>query len=505
MERTLKAKKIDIAQGTYEVVLNQDDAEELWLKPNDRVKVVYNDDSVSALVDITDTLVKKSEVGIYNELWEKLNLEDGGEVMIIPTSRPASIDFIRKKIYGNPWTKEEINTIINDIALGNLSDIELTAYATAVQINGLNMDEITWLTIAMVGSGETIDFEARPILDVHSIGGVPGNKYAPVTVAIVAANDLTIPKTSSRAISSAAGTADIVETLCNVEFDAQAIKRIAQETGGALVWGGGVNLAPADDAIIRVEYPLSLDPHGQVLASVMAKKKAINAEYCVIDIPVGEGTKVVSNEQARQMARDFISLGERIGIRTMCTITYGGQPVGRAIGPALEIKEALSVLEGSARPNSLIEKSLSLAGILLELGGAAQPRKGLELAKDTLGSGKALEKFKEIINAQGGNPDIKSEDIHPGRYIYEFPSPKDGYIEAVKNRAVTKIARAAGSPKDKGAGVVLGYKKGESTHEGDTLLTIYAENERKLSDAKSLANKLQPVVVEGMILEEIVE
>jgi AMP phosphorylase len=505
MERTLKARKIDIAQGTYEVVLNQDDADELWLKPNDRVKIVCRDDSISALVDITDTLIQKDELGIFIDLWDVLKLKDGEEVRIIPTSRPASIDFIRKKIYANPWTKEEINTIINDIALGNLSDIELSAYATAVQINGLNMDEITWLTTAMVGSGETIDFEASPILDVHSIGGVPGNKYAPITVAIVAANGLIIPKTSSRAISSAAGTADIMETLCNVEFDAQSIKRIARETNGALVWGGGVNLAPADDAIIRVEYPLSLDPHGQVLASVMAKKKAIGADYCVIDIPVGEGTKVVDNEQARQMARDFITLGERLGIRTMCTITYGGQPVGRAIGPALEIKEALSVLEGSPKPNSLIEKSLSLAGILLELGGVAQPKKGRDLAKDTLGSKKALEKFKEIINAQGGNPDVKSDDIHHGKYTYDLPSPKDGYIEAVKNRAVTKIARTAGSPKDKGAGVVLGYKRGESAAEGDTLLTIYAENERKLSDAKSLANKLQPVVVEGMILEEIVE
>jgi AMP phosphorylase len=333
---------------------------------------------------------------------------------------------------------------------------------------------------------------------------VPGNKYAPITVSIVAANGLTIPKTSSRAISSAAGTADIMEVVCNVEHDAQSIKRIAQRVGGALVWGGGMNLAPADDAIIRVEYPLSLDPPGQVLASVMAKKKAVGAEYCVIDIPMGEGAKISTSEEARRLARDFIILGERIGVTTRCAITYGGQPVGRAVGPALEIREVLSVLEGVKEPNSIIEKALSLSGILLELGGLARPDRGIELAKKTLESGKALKKFKDIIDAQGGNPDIKADDIMLGKYTYDLPSPKDGYIEAINNRAIIKIARSAGSPRDKGAGIMLRFKKGECTEKGVALLTIYADNKRKLDDAKTLASKLQPIRVEGMILGEVV-
>ncbi len=500
-----KVKRIEILKGAHEVLLNKEDAEDLGLRTQDRVKVVRGKgESLSAVVNITDTLVSKGEAGAFIELWKDLNLRGGEKVYIVPTSRPASIDFVRKKIYGNAWSQEEINTIVDDIAVGNLSDIELAAYTTAVQINGMSMDEITWLTMAMVRTGETLEWEISPILDVHSIGGVPGNKYAPITVSIVAANGLTIPKTSSRAISSAAGTADIMEVVCNVEHDGQSIKRIAQKVGGALVWGGGMNLAPVDDAIIRIEYPLSLDPHGQVLASVMAKKKAVGAEYCVIDIPMGEGTKITTSEGAKRLARDFIILGERIGVRTRCAITYGGQPVGRAVGPALEIREVLSVLEGAKEPNSLIEKSLSLAGILLELGGAARPDRGIELAKKTLESGKALKKFKEIIEAQGGYPDIKADEITPGKYTYELPSPKDGYIEAVNNRAIIKIARLAGSPKDKGAGIILGFKKGECTEKGEALLTIYAENKRKLNDAKTLASKLQPIRVEGMILEEVV-
>ena len=500
-----RVKRIDVLHGSHEVLLNREDAEELGLRTQDRVKVVRGKGkSLSAVVGITDTLVSKGEAGAFIKLWRDLNLDGSEKVYIVPTSRPASIDFVRKKIYGNAWSQEEINTIVDDIAFGNLSDIELAAYTTAVQINGMSMDEITWLTMAMVRTGETLDWEIAPILDVHSIGGVPGNKYAPITVSIVAANGLTIPKTSSRAISSAAGTADIMEVVCNVEHDAQSIKRIAQRVGGALVWGGGMNLAPADDAIIRVEYPLSLDPPGQVLASVMAKKKAVGAEYCVIDIPMGEGAKISTSEEARRLARDFIILGERIGVTTRCAITYGGQPVGRAVGPALEIREVLSVLEGAKEPNSIIEKALSLSGILLELGGLARPDRGIELAKKTLESGKALKKFKEIIDAQGGNPDIKADDIMLGKYTYDLPSPKDGYIEAINNRAIIKIARSAGSPRDKGAGIMLKFKKGECTEKGDPLLTIYADKKRKLDDAKIIATKLQPIRVEGMILGEVV-
>jgi len=501
-----KVKRIDITEGAYAILLNQNDAEDLGLRIHDRVKIINSrGDNISALVDITDTVVKEGEIGVFVELWKELKLKDEDRVKIVPTSRPASVDLIKKKIFGDNWTQDEINTIVEDIGSGNISDIELTAYATAVQINGMNIDEIYWLTLAMVRTGETVTWETSPILDVHSIGGVPGNKYAPITVSIVAANGLTIPKTSSRAISSAAGTADFMEVVCNVTYDAQSIKRIAQKVGGSLVWGGGMNLAPVDDLIIKVEYPLSLDPHGQVLASVMAKKKSIGAEYCVIDIPIGEGTKVGSVEHARNLARDFIILGDRIGVKTRCAITYGGQPVGRAVGPALEIKEALSVLEGAEKPSSLIEKSLSLAGILLELGGAALPGKGMDLAKKTLKSGKALEKFREIVGAQGGNPNIKSSDIKTGKYTCDLPSPKCGYIEAISNREIIKIARAAGAPRDKGAGLVLKFKKGERAEEGEALLTIYAENSRKLDDAKTLASKLQPVKIEGMILGEIIE
>ncbi|PKK86115.1 MAG: AMP phosphorylase [Thermoplasmata archaeon HGW-Thermoplasmata-1] len=501
-----KIRLIDMKQGVNEILLNYEDAEEMGVHPHDRAKLLTaHGEKATAVIDVSDTLVKKGEVGAFVEITGCCNLKDGDEVFIFPSSRPASVDIIKKKIAGVAWSREDIRTMINDITAGNLSDIELTAYAVAIQINGMSMEEVAWLTESMVETGETIEFEKCPVFDVHSVGGVPGNKYAPITVSIVAANGLIIPKTSSRAISSAAGTSDYMDIICNVEHSAKSIKKIAEEVGGTLVWGGGVNLAPADDDIIRVEYPLSLDPHGQVLASVMAKKKAAGINYVVIDIPVGAGAKVKTDDEARRLARDFIDLGERIGIKTRCAITYGGQPVGHAIGPALELMEALSVMEGAEKPNSLIEKSLSLAAIILELGGVAQPGDGRALAEKTLKSGAALKKFREIVAAQGGKADVSSKDLKPGKYTHEFISPKDGYIESLDNQALIKIARAAGAPRSKGAGIMLNVKRGNKTRKGEPLFTVYSENQRKLEDAKSLGFTLQPVKVEGMILEEIVE
>ncbi len=236
------------------------------------------------------------------------------------------------------------------------------------EFHGMSMDEVEYLTRAMVETGITIDF-ARPCYDKHSIGGVPGNKVTLLIVPIVAAAGLLIPKTSSRAITSPSGTADTMNVLANIEFTASELKEMALKAGGTIVCGGKVGLAPADDILIRVEYPLCIDPRGQMRASIMAKKLAVGADFIVIDIPVGLGAKVETTEDARKLAQSFMELGDRLKVRVQCGITYGGQPVGHTIGPALEAREALLALQGKG-PASLIEKSTALTGMLLEVGGA---------------------------------------------------------------------------------------------------------------------------------------
>ncbi|MDH7509057.1 MAG: AMP phosphorylase [Methanomassiliicoccales archaeon] len=496
----LKVKYIDMDTGEYTAVLHDEDCMELGVREQDRVKIAHERTTITAIVQTTDSVVNPGEIGILGRTFKTLGAEIGEEVDIIGTGKPDSIEYIRKKMDGMELTTEEIKTLVSDIASRNLSSIELAAYVTALHINGMNLRETADLTLAMVETGDKIEFDRSPVFDFHSVGGVPGNKVTLLVVPIVAAAGLLIPKTSSRAISSAAGTADIVEVFAPVEFTAAELKRIAEKVGGTMAWGGSVNLAPADDLIIRVEYPLGIDPHAQLLASIMSKKKAVGADYVVIDIPTGEGTKVRDIDEAKAYARDFIDLGERLGIKVECAITYGAQPVGRAIGPALEAKEAISILEGSKLPGSVAEKSCELAGMLLEMGGIMR---GVDKAKEILESGKALAKFREIVEAQGGNPDIRSDDIPIGKFKFEVQAKKSGYIAGINNKDIVRIARTAGAPKDKGAGIVLNKKRGHKVDMGETLFTIYAENEAKLERAVGLARRLEPMSIEGMVIARV--
>ena len=494
-------KKIDLDTGKYEIILNLEDARDMGVNREDRVKVVSARKTKTAKVNITDTLIEKGTVGIFGKIIKTLRLETGNIVRLIPTSKPGSVEYIRKKMDGKELTKGEVSAIVKDLVSGSISDIELAAFVIACYTRGMTLDETENLTKAMIETGDVIEFERKPVFDFHSIGGLPGNKVTLLVVPIVAAAGLMIPKTCSRAISSACGTADILETIANVALSLEDIKSISEEVGGVIAWGGAVNIAPADDLIIQVEYPLAIDPYPQVIASIMAKKKAGGAEYLLIDIPMGPGTKVEDEETARRYINDFIEIGRRIGIIVECAVTFGGQPIGAAIGPSLETKEALMALEGKKVRTSLIEKATGLAGLLLEFGGVASRGRGKEKAKEIIDSGKALEKFKQIIERQGGSPDITSETVPLGKYTHTVISDTEGYVNSIDNKAIVKVVRAAGAPKDKGAGLWLFEKKGYKITKGQKLYTIYADNERKLNEAVRVSRELRPLTIEGMLLK----
>lgn len=496
-----KVEPLQIKAGRYKVALNTQDAKELGVRSGDRVQL-KNHSYLTAIVETGD-IISKGTVGVYQECCEKLGKVCPLMINIIPASRPSSIGFIKKMMDHQKLTQEEIFQIVQDIVRENLTEVELSAFVTTSYIYGLTADEIEWLTRAMIDTGEKIEFDTHPIMDKHSIGGVPGNKISLLVVPIVAANGLLIPKTSSRAITGAAGTADLMEVLAPVEFSTDEIKSITEKVGGIIAWGGATNIAPADDKLIRAEYPLSIDPRCQMLASIMAKKGAVGADCVVIDIPIGSGTKVPTMEDGKKLARDLIELGERLGMRVECAMTYGASPVGRTVGPAAEVKEAIKVLETMEGPNSLIEKSTALAGILLEMGGAAARGQGKEMAMETLRSGKAFTKLKEIIEAQGGNPNITHTDIKAGENRADLPSPADGYVIEFDNKRIVEIARIAGAPIDKGAGVWIHRKKGETVNKGDPLITIFADKSWKLTNALKSAEKDYPIIVEGMLLERV--
>lgn len=499
---TLRAKPLDMETGKYIVVLHEDDAGELGHFPGDRVKLTTPRGTVVAIANATRWMVQRGELGTFVEATKSLGIKSGDSVEVALASRPQSVTAIRRKMDGYQLSSEDIGAIVKDIADENLTATEMTAFVVAEHIRGMTTEEIVALTRHMVETGDKLELDVKPVLDVHSIGGVPGNKYALVTVPIVAAAGLTVPKTSSRAITSGAGTADIMEVLANVIFSLDEIKRIVRKVGAVLAWGGSVRLAPADDIIIHVERMLGIDPRCQLLASVMSKKLAVGADRILIDIPAGPGAKVEHIEDARGLAHDFIDLGHKLNVQVEVAMTYGGQPVGYAVGPALEAREALETLRGGG-PGSLVEKATSLAGIMLELGGAVAYGLGRQTAAELLKSGKAYQKMREIIEAQGGNPDVKLEEIPIGDKKETIPAPYSGYVTQIYNQHINTIVRAAGAPRDKGAGLRILLKEGRKVEKGEPLLEIYAEHETKLDEAITIAKRNPPVKIEGMLLEKL--
>ncbi len=481
------------------VLMHESDCAAIGVKENDRVAITGPKSTV-ALVTCSDTLVDEGIIMMPKGVMDKVAIREGEDVEVLYSSKPDSVRSIRRKMDNERLNREEIESIVQDILDNKLSKIEISAWLTALHINGMDIDEIADFTKAMAHSGDIIEFNRQPVFDFHSFGGVPGNKITPIVVSIVAAAGVMIPKMSSRAISSACGTSDFVETFCDVEMDADSIKRIAEETGGLFAWGGGMNIAPVDDLVIKIEHPLGINPRAQMLASIMSKKVAINCNYLLVDIPTGTGTKVPTVEVARSYARDLMDLGDRLGMHIECAVTYADQPVGTAVGPILEARECISVLEGSAHPASVIEKACECAGIILDMAGIAG---GSAKAREILESGEAYKKFLEIVVAQGGRADLKSTDLVPGRFTEDVIASKSGYIHAIHNKDIVAIAKAAGAPNDKGAGLIIHKKKGQRVEAGESLFTIYADNEAKIKRARETCIKYPPVDIEGMLIKRV--
>ena len=483
----LQAKYLGIESGRKPVVtLSVDDAGELGVRSGERVRLRLNGQEITAIVNIvTAKSVRKSIVGVYDEVVRSLNIKEADTIEVEPATSPLSLQYIRNKLRKRKLNYEEILEIVKDAVAGNLSEVEMAAFVIALEQQGLDLDEATSLTVAMVETGQHLEIGKTPICDKHSIGGVPGDKTTLLVVPIVAAAGLIIPKTSSRAITSAAGTADRAEVLMPVTLSVEEMKDVVGKTNGCFVWGGSLHLAPADDVFVQVEYPLSIDP--MLLPSIMAKKRAVHADFLALDIPTGRGTKVKTIGDADLLAKDFIELGRRIGIKTQCLLSYGEQPIGHAIGPALEAREALRVLQGENVPD-LIDKAVHLCGLIFGMAGKGDSRLALQILK----SGKAEEKMREIIGQQGGNQAIRPNDIDVGEHRADIRSEESGILLWLDNNLFVDIARAAGSPKDKKAGILLHKKIGSDVKKGETILEIYSEKTTKLAVAEKILKEQKP-------------
>lgn len=445
-----------------------------------RILVTSNTRSTIATLNvITDGILKEGEASLSQSAWNALQVKEGDEVYFSHLPIVSSMRAVRSKMYRKSLSENDFQSILKDIIEEKYSNIELAAFITACAGDNLNEGEIISLTKAMINIGQKLTWDKELILDKHCIGGLPGNCTTPIIVSIVAAAGYTIPKTSSRAITSPSGTADTVETITPVNLSIDQIKEVVRKENGCFVWGGNVKLSPADDIIIRIERALDVDSEGQMIASVLSKKAAAGSNHVVIDIPVGKTAKVRTEQDAEKLKYYFKVVGKAVGLKIKVLITDGTQPIGRGIGPALEAIDVLRVLRNEAiAPQDLKEKALLVAGAIIDLALNSQKGKGETIAREILDSGKALAKFMAICHAQGGFTEPQY-----AKYKFEVKATSSGTVTEIDNRRIAKIAKLAGAPKDHSAGVLLNVMVNTKVKNDDLLFTIYAHHEGVLNYA----------------------
>lgn len=411
-----------------------------------------------------------------------------------------AVDAIKKKLLGKNLTYREIFSVMDEISHKRLGPV-LTTYFTAAGFKeGFSSEELYFMTKAMVETGKKLQFDGI-VADKHSTGGVAGTRTTMILVPIIAAAGFQIPKNSTRAITSPAGTADTMEVVAPVTFEAEHIKKMIHEVGGCIVWGGHLGLAPADDVIIEISQPLAFESYDKFIIAIMAKKIAVGATHLVIDIPVGPTMKVQHFTDAELIGKKFLYLAEKFGMKITVDINETMQNAGFGVGPVLEAHDVFEVLEQKTdRPMALEQKALRLAGKLLTLCIADTPRMkgvdGEELARELLTSGKALTKMHEIIKVQGGNPDITSEKLIAGNNKYELLSPNTGRVTKIDNKEISMICRILGCPTDKKAGMFLNRKLEEHVDKGDILCTLYSEDAYRMREAVETIKNIPVYTVE---------
>jgi AMP phosphorylase len=473
----LKLKKFEVSTGRPIAFINHDDAEKADIGVGERVQISKKKLKIQARVDVASNFIKKGEIALTDDILAYLLAKPGEHIEVTLMPSPRSSPFITKKMNGGRLSKKEIRAIIDDVINNALSEAEISEFIVGVYRNGMNDEETVGLTEAMCMTGERLHWRAKVIADKHCIGGIAGNRTTPIVVSICAAAGLVMPKTSSRAITSAAGTADVIETVSSVDFSAAELQRIVQKTGACLAWGGSLGLAPADDKLIRIERTLRLDPDSQLIASILSKKIAAGSTHVLIDIPYGEGAKV-TKQRAQTLKENFLKVGKRFGLTMRVLLTDGSQPIGDGIGPVLEMIDALKVLHNREPPRDLQKKSLRLAGEIIELVGVRRKGEGIKLAREMLFSGAAAKKFEEIVNAQGR----KNSSLEPGHLKRKIAANKTGRIIHIDNEKINRLATVLGCPTDKGAGIYLYKHVGDSVKKGEPAMTLYAHSQERLHE-----------------------
>lgn len=487
----LRVKKVDLGAGDeINIIMNERDMDKMGVNEGDVVALRWKDDELYVESNSTQTEVLPGEVGVFEEIWERYQFRNGDFVSVDLTQRPESIEAIKKKILGHKLTEAELDLIMKEIGDRKLTEVDVAFFMSTFFNPGFDQDETLWMTKGMAHSGETLSFKdiknnGSIVADKHSIGGVAGKAVTPIVVPILASCGLVVPNTSTRAITTPAGTSDILEVAMPVHLTSEQVMDVVKKTGACMIWGGAIDLAPADDVIIHAERGLHLESFQKVLVSIVAKKISMGITHIVIDIPQGRGTKIQNPEDAEVLKEQFISLFKKVGIICEVYSRVAKGPDGNGIGANMEMRETLKILEREDdRPMHLEDIATDMAGIVLEMTGKAQSGEGKSMAITKLNSGEAHKKFWEIAKAQGAMTELKSKDIDLGDIVEDVKADRDGVIDIINNRELVKIARALGNPAIKNAGIYIHKMQGSTVKKGDKLMTIYATSSERMDSAK---------------------
>jgi thymidine phosphorylase len=472
----------------------------LGFNPLDRVRITAADpgggpprELIGVLNFCRDALIAADEIGLSDVAFDDLGLPEGTPVSASLAASPSSVDLVRRKLRGDRLDRAAFDAILADVTRNRYSRVELTMFVLACALRTLDLEEVVAFTEAMIAAGSRLDFGPGPVADKHCVGGVPGNRTTMIVVPILAALGVTIPKTSSRAITSPAGTADTMALLADVALTPDRLHRIVASTGACIAWGGALDLAPADDILITVERPMEMDTESQMVASILSKKKTAGATHTLIDIPVGPTAKVRTAGDAERLADLFRAVAARIGLHVDVVLTDAVGPIGWGIGPRLEALDVLAVLRNDAEaPVALREKSLYLAARLIEMVGRAESGGGYRLALHALEAGDALAAFERIVDAQG-----RRVIPPPAAFICEVTARDEGRIRAIDCWEIARVAKRAGAPANAAAGVRMRCAVGDVVRRDEPLFEIHAQSAAQLEFARVSAEACRDLVTWG--------
>lgn len=483
----LKTKKVDLSTGDPLVIMiNNKDAVDYGVRQGQKLEFTWRDLELYVVVNLTNTEVESGEVGLYNELWEKYDIPSEETVIVKVFDRPHSIDSIVKKLRGEKLNKDEIMEIMTDISERKIREVESAYFMSCFFNPGFDDEEVANIALGMAAAGDILSFRnirdnGEMVVDKHSIGGIAGKGITPILVPIIAAAGLVIPNTSTRAITTPGGTSDILETVMPIAFTNEKVLEVVKKAGACMIWGGSLKLAPADDVLISVEKDLHAQSYSKLIASIVAKKISMGISHILIDIPYGKSAKVKTPDDAQMLSKRFVKLFEKVGIKCETYTRFVVEPDSNGIGPVLEMRDILYVLERHERRAKTLEKTtLDMAGQLLEISGKAECGKGKKMAMEILETGKALSKFWEIAQAQGATKVVKSDEMIPGEYSYQLMADHSGRISFIDNHEIVGICRALGNPFVKEAGMYFHKCVGDKVQKGENIVTIYATSMDRL-------------------------